>query len=204
MSAVWGFIGLKITLELFRSSKVKMLHPFLAILLLGFICWSSAAPAKEPTDNLVTKFDTSKAGQALPAFVFQDIKGQQLKLTAFAGKPVLLNIWATWCAPCVAEMLSLDRLQAQLGKDKVTVITLALDRAGASKVPAFFRRYGIKNLDPYLDPSGQTMFTLQLQGLPTSYVIDTLGQERARVAGEVNWSDSAVISRLEELWALNH
>src|SRR5262245_42821080 len=90
----------------------------------------------------------------VPALAFTDGDGKPLSLDDLKGKLVLLNLWATWCGPCVEEMPSLDRLQAKLGGNDFAVVALATDKQGRSLVEPFLAKLGVKNLAMYLDTSG--------------------------------------------------
>jgi thiol-disulfide isomerase/thioredoxin len=107
---------------------------------------------------------------------------------------VLLNFWATWCAPCVREMPSLNRLAAEMAGDGLAVVPVAIDRAGLSAVIPFYRDHGLDNLAMYLDPYQHTAYTrtrnsnnaeFALYGLPISYLVDRQGRVRGYIAGAV-------------------
>lgn len=174
-----------------------MFRSLSAILLLLLGC--AALPAHAGgTKSLAEKFVAAEKPAALPSFIFKDGAGKELRLEAFKGRPVLLNIWATWCTPCVAEMPTLDRLQAIFGKDQLVVMALALDRGGEAKVPSFYQRHGIKNLDLFLDTTGQAMFTLKLRGLPTTILLNAKGEEVGRVEGDLDWAAAETVQFLSE------
>ena len=105
----------------------------------------------------------------------------------FHGQAVLLNFWATWCAPCVREMPALDRLQARLGPEGLSVIALSVDRRGLEVVEPFYRRLSIEALDIYLDPANQVARSFTVPGLPTTYLIDPDGQMVGVLAGPAEW-----------------
>lgn len=124
-----------------------------------------------------------------PAFTFKDADGKDLTLADRKGKVLLVNLWATWCAPCVKEMPSLDRLQAELGGPDFEVVAISLDRGGLNEVKPFFEANGIKALAPYLDPQMTAMKAAQpLPGLPTSILVDREGREVGRLPGAADWS----------------
>ena len=178
------------------SLKRKMKYGIYAILLLLMVGLTPSTWA-DNSKKLADLFNTEQSGQQLPAFIFQDSKGQERRIKDYTGQPILLNIWATWCVPCVKEMPSLDGLQKLAGPKQLSVLALALDRQGEIKVPAFFQRHSIKNLSLFLDPTGQAMFTLKLRGLPTSILLDKTGREIGRVEGDVDWTASENLAFLE-------
>lgn len=138
------------------------------------------------------KVDRSHKGEVAPAVSFRTPDGATTSLAAFRGKPVLLNLWATWCAPCVAEMPTLDTLAARM-----TVVAVSQDLDGAAKVTPFFARTGLKNLKPYLDPAVGLSLAYQAS-LPTSVLYDADGKEVWRVAGGMDWTSAAARALLAE------
>lgn len=128
--------------------------------------------------------DRKHAGEAAPDIAFQGPNGAKTSLADFRGKPVLLNLWATWCAPCVKEMPTLDALSETLG-DSVTVLVLAED--SAAKVDPFFQKAGFKRLQPYIDENSQMSLTMGLN-LPTTILYDSNGKEVWRMLGSMDWT----------------
>jgi thiol-disulfide isomerase/thioredoxin len=133
----------------------------------------------------------------LPEVTFEDADGQQVSLADFRGQVVVLNLWATWCAPCRDEMPSLDRLQAEHGAgDDLEVVALSLDRGNIDKIKLFFEEVGVANLDIYRDPTAQASRALLAPGLPTTVVIDREGREIGRVLGPAEWDGEATVALL--------
>lgn len=139
---------------------------------------------------------SARPAQSLSNLTFTDAQGKPASLTDFRGKTVLLNVWATWCAPCREEMPALDRLQLAMGSDRFEVVTLSIDRTGNEVVRPFFDEIGVKNLDVYLDPSMSTMATAGILGLPTTLLIDPDGAEVYRWVGPVEWDLPQTINAL--------
>ncbi|WP_027442850.1 TlpA family protein disulfide reductase [Erythrobacter cryptus] len=141
--------------------------------------------------------DRRMAGTALPALVFSDPAGRSLDLGAIDG-PVLLNLWATWCAPCVKEMPQLDRLAAMLAGE-VRVITVSQDVRGAEVVVPFFAKGGYSALEPWLDPEARLSGALSPEGqLPLTILFDARGQEVWRLAGGHDWDSPAAIALVRD------
>ncbi|MBN9075140.1 MAG: redoxin [Rhizobiales bacterium 65-79] len=156
----------------------------LALALFGaLLAAAQPAAAVEPPQN----FAVHEAPQPLPDIRFQGNGGQPRTLADFSGKVVLLNIWATWCAPCRKEMPTLDRLQAELGGPDFEVVALSMDRAGPEAVTKFFGEIGVKHLALNIDASSKTMFALGVFGLPTTLLIDRDGREIGRLVGPAEW-----------------
>ena len=137
-----------------------------------------------------------------PDILFVDTRGIQHHLSEFHGHGMVINLWATWCAPCVAEMPSLAALARTLAPADVAVLPLSSDRGGADAVQAFFTAHNIIGLPVLLDPHGAAARAFGAQGIPTSIVIDKQGQQRARLTGSADWSTpdaAATVKRLVSL-----
>jgi len=130
----------------------------------------------------------------LPPISFQSGRGEAKTLSSFAGKVVLLNLWATWCGPCRAEMPMLDNLQATLGGSDFEVLPLSIDRGGADKVRDFYRELGLEDLMIYIDPTATAQRRLRVVGIPTTLLVDRNGRELGRLAGPAEWDSTAMIT----------
>lgn len=127
-----------------------------------------------------------------PSAIYKAPDGAEMQLSDYKGKVVLLNVWATWCPPCVAEMPSLDRLEAKMGGEDFAVIPISLDRR-VTDIPPFYKEAGLDTLPIWHDDSFGLNGALALPGLPTSIFYDRSGREIARIPGEVKWdSDEAL------------
>lgn len=131
-------------------------------------------------------------GVPSPNTKFTDPNGLPVALTAFKGKVVILNVWATWCAPCVLEMPSLDRLAERLDDRNAMVLTVSQDKGGIAVAKPFLDRLKIKALQPYTDPTGKLSRDLGVRGLPTTIIIDPNGIIVSRVEGPLQWDNEEV------------
>jgi thiol-disulfide isomerase/thioredoxin len=155
------------------------------------------AAAGESAAVAAGKVDRRHAGQPAPQTEFLDPDGQSVTLAEFEGKPVLVNLWATWCAPCVQEMPTLDRLAAQQG-DKLQVVALSQDMGGPEKVEAFFSKRPFSRLEAWRDPKMQIMSDLKIEILPTTLLFDAEGREVWRVTGQEDWTGQQAAALLRE------
>jgi len=137
--------------------------------------------------------------QPVPDLTFKDAGGNLRHLSEWRGKVVLLNLWATWCAPCKAEMPSLDRLQAKLGSGEFTVLAISQDRTGPNKPASFFAGEGIEHLGLYNDSAAAAIAELKASGLPVSVILDRQGLEIARQLGPAEWDSPGVAAMIEGL-----
>lgn len=127
------------------------------------------------------------------ATLFFDKKDAARSLAAYKGRGVVVNFWATWCAPCVREMPALDRLSKLLKGAGIDVLALSEDRPGASLVEKFYKTNAIRNLEVLIDKGGKVLRASKVRGLPTTLLIDANGLEVGRLLGAVEWdSDKAV------------
>lgn len=118
---------------------------------------------------------------------FSDTAGVQSSLVDLRGKVVLVNLWATWCAPCRQEMPALDRLQGKLGGPDFQVIALSVDRGGVPAVNRFYQDVGVRNLPVFVDLAGTVLRQAGATGLPTTLLFDRDGREIGRFVGPAEW-----------------
>lgn len=157
---------------------------------------TAAAPAPAPKSADFVWYDAPKDA---PATVFKDVTDADKTLADFRGKALVVNFWATWCAPCVKEMPTLDALQAQMGGDTFQVLTISQDREGAKVAQPFMEKNAWKNLALYTEPQARFQRDASIRGLPTTLIIDRAGKEVGRVEGEVNWTSAEVLDKLKSL-----
>lgn len=152
---------------------------------------ATAASPRPARSGRLAAFVSHKTPEALDDIAFMDASGGERQLSDWRGRVVLLNFWATWCAPCRHEMPTLDRLQAELGGEDFEVVALSLDRGGFDKPKAFYDEIGISNLVLYNDGSGKTGRALRAVGMPTTLLIGRDGREIGRLAGPAEWDSDA-------------
>ncbi len=134
----------------------------------------------------------AKDPKPLPDLDFLGPDGKPMKLSALRGKTVLLNLWATWCAPCRKEMPALDKLQAELGGPDFEVVAVTIDQRNLERPKAFLQEIGVSRLAYYSDPTAKIFQQLRAVdravGMPTTLVIDPAGCELGYLAGPAEWS----------------
>jgi len=138
----------------------------------------------------IDNFIVAREIKPAPLLTFLDEEGAKVTLEKFRGKIVVLNLWATWCTPCVAEMPMLDRLQQQLEGVGVVVVALSIDRGGPEVVREFFDEHEIEHLAVYVDPTMRAQNDVSAIGLPTTIIIDREGNDRGRIVGPAEWDDA--------------
>ena len=136
--------------------------------------------------QMATFVPAKEAGEPLNV-TFVDKDGKPRPLSDWRGKVVVLNVWATWCAPCRKEMPSLDRLKAALGGDKFDVLAISTDRGGIEKSAGFLAEVGVTRLETLHEGETRLNGTLRIIGMPTTLLIDGEGREIGRLIGPAEW-----------------
>lgn len=154
---------------------------------------SQAVTYPQPSDERV---DRSHAGMPAPDALFQDPAGEPASIPQFAGKAVLLNLWATWCAPCVAEMPTLDALAAR--EKNIIVLAVSQDLYGQEDVKVFFADRDFRKLQPNIDPELTLTRRLGINTLPTTILYDASGREIWRMRGMADWQGHSAARLIAE------
>ena len=136
-----------------------------------------------------------------PAFLMDDDKGGNPKLSDFKGRFVVLNFWATWCGPCVKEMPALDALAGKLNPADIAVVAVNENSNGVEMAKNFYAKRGLRNLKIYVDTSGRALPLLKIPGLPVTLLINREGKEIGRIEGDADWASDESIAFLRKLAA---
>ena len=157
-----------------------------------------AAPSElTKSEKLSGVLDRSHKGEPMPEMTLSDAKGRTLALSSLKGHPTLVNLWATWCAPCVVELPTLDRL-VDIREGKLKVLTVSQDMADTAKIAAFIKERGGDNLEPWIDPKGDLGAKYQVQTLPMTVLYDSQGREVWRFTGGKIWTSAEAIGLVAE------
>ncbi len=134
----------------------------------------------------------TEKGMPAPDFTLPDLDGKMVSLADFKGQVVLLNIWATWCAPCVEEMPSMQTLYQELKDEKFIILAVSIDEGGAKAVLPFMKKHKL-TFPALLDSAGSIKNLYQTTGVPESFIIDKKGRIVEKVIGKRDWAaDSAI------------
>lgn len=149
-----------------------------------------AVPETDPLSAFVWHAEP----RPFPAVALADGQGNAVTVGAFRGRVVLMNFWATWCAPCVREMPALGRLQARLGGADFTVIAVNQDRQGAEVAAPFIARHDLEALPVYYDTKTAVSRAAGVSGLPTTLLLDRAGRELGRLEGAAEWDSPPAVA----------
>ena len=162
---------------------------------LFYLTITSLSHAIEPPD--INNIIIYKDNKSYENVIFKDVNNKDVNLDDFKNKLVIINFWATWCAPCRIEMPSLDILQSDKRLSNLKVFPINVGKEDILKSKAFFKELNIKNLDIYFDPTVDLANKFLLRGLPTSILINKKGKEFARIMGYVDFNDQKFINWLK-------
>ena len=175
---------------------------------LALLALSACSKPQQPAANQqqaevpagpVKGVDRSHKGQSAPEATFNDPDGGEISLVEFRGTPVLVNLWASWCAPCVKELPTLDRLaQSHRVDGQLGVITISQDSGPHASVEAFLEKLKVKDLGAYQDSKMALSGALGVEVLPTSILYDAQGREVWRYVGDLDWTGEEAARLLAE------
>jgi peroxiredoxin len=152
------------------------------------------------TDSVLepVKQSTLEVGLPAPNFTFSDLNGKMISLSDYRGKAVLVNIWATWCRPCVEEMPSMEKLYQKLKGDSFEILAVSIDTLGLKVVAPFMKKYKL-TFPALMDPKGTIKNTYRTTGVPESYIIDKDGILIKKIIGPLDWATPEVFGLFNDL-----
>jgi len=162
--------------------------------LLAPICMISSVPASASGLPKVEAFTPPDLSVAMT-----DANGKSLSLSDYVGTPVLVNLWATWCAPCVVELPALDRAAAQLSEDSIKLVLVSVDRGGPAKAIPFLEQRGINTPHLGFDPKGQLARRLNVRGLPSTLLLSADQSKAWLFVGPFEWDTPEVQADIRRL-----
>jgi thiol-disulfide isomerase/thioredoxin len=184
-----------------RRAIVAILVLCIAAGIIGYVAdrsFTPPPPQDVPPMPVLGKFTLVSPPRPAPALGYVTRDGTAKQLADFKGHWLLVNLWATWCAPCIKEMPSLDRMKARLGA-AVEVVAISEDRGGATAVDRFLSDHAVNSLAIGLDHTGGIASALHVEGLPTSFLIDPQGRIVARLEGAAAWDIGPTLATLRGL-----
>jgi len=174
---------------------MKLLTLKFILIFIYLISSSSSYAIQQPNlKNLVIHKDPIK----IEKINFKNINNETINLNKFENSLIIINFWATWCAPCIEEMPSLNRLQANPVFNNLQIIPINVGRDNVEKSKNFYKKLKIDNLKIYFDKNVELANKFLLRGLPTTVFINKKGEEFARVIGFVNFDDKTIIKWLQK------
>jgi thiol-disulfide isomerase/thioredoxin len=187
-----------------EGSSLMMIHRRYALAAAGGTLAATLWPRKpraETLPSLAEGLEILKPPADLPETVFLTADGTEHHLSEFKGRGMVVNMWATWCVPCVAEMPSLEQLSKALAPRDIAVLPLSSDRGGAERVSAWYQSHGITALPVLLDPKGAMARAFAARGIPTTVIINIGGKVVAKLEGAADWAAADVATLVGKLTA---
>jgi len=175
---------------MFKNQKIIKF----SIFLFCFSIFSSISQTNEnvPLNNMVI----NEIPKPISSLIFEDFSGNEINLNQYNGKLVIINFWATWCAPCKKEMPSLDKLYQSKNFKNLQVFAVNMEQPNTLKTKKFFDDLNIKKLSIFFDSNLNFVKEFKLRGVPTTVLINKKGEEFARIIGEVDFLDKKFLKWL--------
>ena len=169
---------------------------FLSLLLIFSLPIAAHHSKTEPSDGTVRSFRAVTPAIKVPQFSFKDGNGKTIDLGAFKGKIVLLNVWATWCGPCIRELPALNRLQNQFADSDFIILPVSIDKKGLEIVKPFYDRLKLDSLKIYSDANKAMGVFFPLEVVPANFIINREGMLVSFLRSYINWDDPEVTNMI--------
>ena len=175
---------------MFKNQKIAKF----SIFFFCFSIFSSISQTNEdvPLNNMVI----NEIPKPISSLIFEDFSGNEINLNQYNGKLIIINFWATWCAPCKKEMPSLDKLYQTDNFKNLQIFPINVDKPNHIKSKKFFTDLKIKKLEIFFDKNLNLVNEFKLRGVPTSILINKKGKEFARIIGSIDFEDKKFIKWL--------
>jgi len=183
---------------------VRPAFPALSLILVFFLFPSQPMAghgASEPSDGTVKSFRWLKSPLPVGNIPIHSEAGERILLSQFKGKIVLLNLWASWCPPCIRELPALDRIQNRLGGEDFVVVAVSLDSDPKLARQMFVDRLSIEHLNLYIEPAEQLGRFFPVDVLPISFIIDREGQAMGLMRSYADWDSPEANTLIKRLVA---
>ena len=166
------------------------------IIIFCFIIFSSISQTNEdvPLNNIAI----NEIPRPISSLIFEDFSGNKIDLLNYKGKLIIINFWATWCAPCKREMPSLDHLYVNKNFKNLKIFAVNMEQPNQLKTEKFFVDLNIKNLKIFFDSNLNFVKEFKLRGVPTTILVNKNGEEFARIMGEINFQDEKFLKWLSK------
>lgn len=178
---------------------IRQIVLYMAMALGANTAHADTAAIEALRDGDMKKLNFHAAPAAAPLTEFTRADGSTGTLADFQGRYVVLNFWATWCAPCRAEMPTLANLQTEMQSDRFEVVTIATGRNAPPAMAKFFDEIGVDNLPLHTDPKSALARTMGIFGLPITVILDPQGNEIARLLGDAHWDSASAKAIIQAL-----
>ena len=165
--------------------------------LIFFFCFSIFSSIAQTNEDVpLNNMAINEIPKPISSLIFEDFSGNEINLNDYHGKLVIINFWATWCAPCKKEMPSLDRLYQDKNFRNLQAFAVNMERPNKLKTEKFFTDLNIQKLEIFFDQNLNFLKEFKLRGVPTTILINKKGEEFARIIGEVNFQDKKFLKWL--------
>ena len=166
------------------------------IFLFCFSIFSSISQTNEdvPLNNIAI----NEIPKPISSLIFEDFSGNEINLNNYHGRLVIINFWATWCAPCKKEMPSLDNLYQDNNFKNLQIFAVNMEQSNTLKTKKFFTDLNIQKLEIFFDPNLNFVKEFKLRGMPTTVLINKKGEEFARITGETNFQNKKFVKWLSK------
>ena len=169
----------------------------IAKFLIFFFCFSIFSSISQTNEDVpLNNIAINEIPKPISSLIFEDFSGNEINLNHYVGKLVIINFWATWCAPCKKEMPSLDKLYQVNNFKNLQVFAVNMEQPNTLKTKKFFTNLNIQKLEIFFDHNLNFVKEFKLRGVPTTVLINKKGEEFARIIGEVNFQDKKFLKWL--------